>query len=361
MTERFRRRHPSLPVLGMGLLLLAAALAGACSSGAAHGPTTSGVSGSGGSATSGSGGAGSGGQTATSSGGAGSGGQNQATGGSAVGGQTPGTGGSGTAGQPEAGTSGTGGQVGSAGGGNAGSGTGGTNADSGVGEPDASAGGSAGGSTGGSSGGAAGGSSAGSAGAGGSQTFACSQVMGLMLTDQWYTAGFEKAPGIDDARWQLKWMEHAYIDEWANANSAFWGIAPMSPCAQSSNSPDRVVLVALSWTLVTLADWETNVQKDVDNIKAKYPNVKQIVLMTIIRGPGNKSCGNTTVVAENTLIPPYVDQALANVASRAQDLVKVAPKYEAAACSDFMGTGPHLTAAGDMAIARMVAATFANQ
>ena len=182
-----------------------------------------------------------------------------------------------------------------------------------------------------------------------------------MLTDQWYTAGFEKAPGIDDARWQLKWMDHAYIDEWANANSTFWGIAPTSPCAQNSNSPDRVVLVALSWTLVTLADWETNVMKDVDNIKAKYPNVKQIVLMTIIRGPGNKSCGNTTVVAENTLIPPYVDQALADVASSAPDLIEVAPKYEAAACSDFMGTGPHLTAAGDMAIAKMVAATFANQ
>ena len=357
MTERFRRRHPSRPVWGMGLLLLVFFLQGACSSGAADGPKPPGISGSGGSTTSGSGGAGSGGQTAPPSGGAGSGGQNQATGGSAVGGQTSGTGGSGNAGQSEAGTSGTGGQAASAGGGQSGFGTGGTTADSGVGEPDASAGGSTGGSTGGS----AGGSIAGSTGAGGSQTFACSQVMGLMLTDQWYTAGFEKAPGIDDARWQLKWMDHAYIDEWANANSAFWGIAPMSPCAQNSNSPDRVVLVALSWTLVTLADWETNVQKDVDNIKAKYPNVKQIVLMTIIRGPGNKSCGNTTVVAENTLIPAYVDQALANVASGAPDLVKVAPKYEAAACSDFMGTGPHLTAAGDMAIAKMVAATFANQ
>jgi hypothetical protein len=193
------------------------------------------------------------------------------------------------------------------------------------------------------------------------QTFVCSQVMGLMLTDQWYTAGFETEPGIDDARWQLKWMDHAYIDEWANPNSTFWGIVPTSPCAQDSSSPDRVLLVALSWTLVTLADWETNVQKDVDNIKAKYPNVKQIVLMTIVRGPGNVSCGNTTVVAENTLIPSYVDQALADVAATSPDLVKVAPPFAANSCADFMGTGPHLTAAGDAEMAQKIAAAFANQ
>src|ERR1700690_2868920 len=193
------------------------------------------------------------------------------------------------------------------------------------------------------------------------QTFVCSQVMGLMLTDQWYAAGFETAPGIDDARWQLKWMDHAYIDEWANPSSTFWGIVPTSPCAQNSSSPDRVLLVALSWTLVTLADWEANVQKDVDNIKAKYPNVKQIVLMTIVRGPGNVSCGNTTVVAENTLIPAYVDQALAGEAAASPDLVKVAPKFEANSCADFMGTGPHLTAAGDAEMAQKVAAAFANQ
>jgi hypothetical protein len=199
------------------------------------------------------------------------------------------------------------------------------------------------------------------AGATAAEHFVCSQVMGLMLTDQWYTTGFETAQGIDDARWQLKWMDHSYIDEWANPNSTFWAIVPTSPCAQDSDNPDRVLLVALSWTLVTLADWETNVQEDVDNIKAKYSNVKQIVLMTIVRGPNNVSCGNTTVVAENTLIPSYVDQALADVAAATPDLVKVAPKFAASSCADFMGTGPHLTAAGDAEIAQMVAATYANQ
>jgi hypothetical protein len=193
------------------------------------------------------------------------------------------------------------------------------------------------------------------------ESFVCTQVMGLELTSEWYLAGFEQAPGIDDARWQLMWKEHAYIDEWANPDSTFWGIPPTSPCAQSSDNPDRVLFVALSWTLVTLADWETNVQSDVDNIKAKYPNVKQIVLMTIIRGPDNVSCGNTTVVAENTLIPSYVDQALADVAAASTDGVTVAPQFAASSCSDFMGTGPHLTAAGNAEIAQVIGAAYANE
>jgi hypothetical protein len=189
----------------------------------------------------------------------------------------------------------------------------------------------------------------------------CSEVLGLMLTDQWYSAGFEQAAGIDDTRWQLKWMEHAYIDEWANPASTFWGIVPTSPCAQDSNNPDRVVLTALSWTIDTLADWQANVSKDVANIMARYSNVKQIVLMTIVRGPANASCGNTTVLAENTLVPTYVDAALAAVAAQNPGLVEVGPKVEASSCAEFMGTGPHLTPAGDMAVARSIAAFFAGQ
>jgi len=260
---------------------------------------------------------------------------------------TPGTGGGGSGGQTAAsgsGGTGTGGAMIT--------GTGGTSIDAGSGGQGAS-GGASGGRSPAFDGGA---SPATDAGTGTPQTFVCSSVLGLMLTSQWYTGGFETAPGIDNARWQLKWMEHAYIDEWANVNSTFWGITPVSPCAQNSDSPDRVVLIALSWTITTLAEWESNVTKDVENIKVKYPNVKQIVLMTIVRGPGNKSCGNTTVVAENTLVPAYIDQALADVAAKDPTLVKVGPKAEGASCADFMGTGPHLTAAGDMAVAKVIAA-----
>jgi len=287
---------------------------------------------------------------------AGAGGANSA--GQATGGRTTlpeGTGGAGTGdATPPAATGGGG----VAGGSSAGLATGGGPAQTGSGGgPAPGTGGSVVGA------GGAGGAPAGNGGGGTSppQTFACSSVLGLMLTSQWYNAGFEQAPGIDNTRWQLKWMEHAYIDEWANANSAFWDITPLSACAQGSSNPDRVVLIALSWTIATLADWESNVTKDVENIKAKYSNLKQIVLMTIVRGPGNTSCGNTTVLAENTLIPTYVDQALANVAAKYPTLVKVGPKTEAAACSDFMGTGPHLTTAGDSAAAKSIATFFAGQ
>lgn len=329
------------PLVATLVLALSPMTGMACGSGVAGGGRASGESDASGQSTGGSGG---GGQAVSSAGGSGSGGQAVAAMGGSGGGVAGGSGGEGTSG---------------------GAGSSGAGSSGGVADIDAGSGGAtdidAGGSGADGTDGEVAISDAPATGATAPEHFVCSQVMGLMLTDQWYTAGFETAPGIDDARWQLKWMDHSYIDEWANPNSAFWAIVPASPCAQDSDNPDRVLLVALSWTLVTLADWEMNVQEDVDNIKAKYSNVKQIVLMTIVRGPNNVSCGNTTVVAENTLIPSYVDQALADVAAATPNLVKVAPKFAASSCADFMGTGPHLTAAGDAEIAQMVAATYANQ
>jgi hypothetical protein len=332
------------------LVTLAAAALAACSSSTGPGGAAAGTGGA--SVV----GGGTGGATVV----AGAGGANGA--GQASGGRTilaEGSGGAGTGGATSPAATGGSGIAGSGGtGGSAGLATGGVPAQTGSGGAPAPG---TGGSVVGGAGGAVGAPTGNGGGTSPPQTFACSSVLGLMLTSQWYNAGFEQAPGIDNARWQLKWMEHAYIDEWANANSAFWDITPLSACAQGSSNPDRVVLVALSWTIATLADWESNVTKDVENIKAKYSNLKQIVLMTIVRGPGNTSCGNTAVLAENTLIPSYVDQALANVAAKYPTLVKVGPQTEAAACSDFMGTGPHLTTAGDTAAAKSIATFFAGQ
>jgi hypothetical protein len=203
-----------------------------------------------------------------------------------------------------------------------------------------------------------GGAGGGSAGAGAPTDFVCTQFMGLQLTSQWYAGGFETV--VPAARYQIKWAEHAYVDEWANPNSSFWNIAITSPCSQQSTSPDRVVLTALSWTIMAEKDWEAAVTADVNNIKSHYPNVKSIELMTIIRGPGNVACGNPNVYAESTHIPAPLDEALVQVAAKFPGLVSVAPKFEASACSDFEGTGPHLTAAGDAKIAKLIGAHYAK-
>jgi hypothetical protein len=209
----------------------------------------------------------------------------------------------------------------------------------------------------GNKGGGAGGGG-GSAGAGAPTDFVCTQFMGLQLTSQWYAGGFETV--VPAARYEIKWAEHAYVEEWANPNSTFWNLAITSPCSQQSTSPDRVVLTALSWTIMAEMDWEAAVTADVNNIKAHNPNVKSIELMTIIRGPGNAACGDPNVYAESTHIPATLDQALLQVAAKFPGLVSVAPKFEASACSDFEGTGPHLTAAGDTKIGKLIGAYYAK-
>jgi hypothetical protein len=213
--------------------------------------------------------------------------------------------------------------------------------------------------TGGGSGGGAGaaGAAGADAGAGATGPFTCNQVTGVLLTSEWYNAGFEN--GVDNARWQIKWMEHGYIDEWANPQSTFWSAPVTSACASGTTSPDRVVLTVISWTITAEADWESNITAAVNNLKAKYPALKRVDLLTVIRGPGNMACG-APAAGETIVMPPEEDAALAAVAAKFPGFVFVGPKFEGPNCAAFSGGGPHLTTAGNMAVARTVSAYFAG-
>ena len=52
---------------------------------------------------------------------------------------------------------------------------------------------------------------------GASGPFVCNQVTGGKLTEEWFIAGFENV--VDNSRWQVKWREDAYVEEWANLQS----------------------------------------------------------------------------------------------------------------------------------------------
>jgi hypothetical protein len=111
---------------------------------------------------------------------------------------------------------------------------------------------------------------------------------------------------------------------------------------------------------MTQEDWQSAVQGAADAIQAKYPGVRRIDLMTIIRGPDNAACGDPNAYAESTHIPAALDAALAQVAAGSPALVHVAPQFAVDACSDFQGTGPHLTAAGNAKLSAKIAASFAS-
>jgi len=221
----------------------------------------------------------------------------------------------------------------------------------------------AGASNGGASGSNAGGSNAAGSNSGGATSFVCNQVTAMTLTREWFEAGFEQDGGIVDGRWQLKAREHGYITEWANPNSDFWNEPVASPCTAGSTNPDHVVLTVLSWNpacCTTQPEWEAKIDAAIANLQAKYSALKRIDLMTVIRGPGNMLCPTPPVANETIVIPPELDAALAASAAKLPQLVFVAPKFEAANCAAFNGGGPHLTTAGNTAVAKVIAAYFAD-
>jgi len=338
-------------------IVLAASFAASCSSG--EGST--GTGGGAGTAAGASGGGGAGGSAGAAGAGAagsaatgGSGGIGATAGGGA--GNTAGASGGGGAG---AGTTGGGGAAGgpavggSGGGAGAGGGSAGTTGAAGRGgaggTPGVAGRGGSGGTTGVAGHGGGGGRGGATAGAGGTASgpFVCNQVTGGKLTMEWFAAGFENV--VDNARWQVKWREDAYVEEWANAQSGFWTAQVDSACASSTNAPDRLVFGAVSFKYKTQAEWRTGITQAVNNFKAKWPSVRRIDLVTQIRGPNNMNCPTPPTAGETIAVPPEQDAALADVAAAFPGFVFVAPKVEAHACSEFQGGGPHLTTAGNMA------------
>ncbi len=183
----------------------------------------------------------------------------------------------------------------------------------------------------------------------------------MTLTREWYEAGFETMVAND--RWQLKAREHGYITEWSNPASDFWNEPIESPCAQGSTSPDHVVLTVLSWApacCTTQPQWVTQVTGAINTLKSKYPGLKRIDLMTVIRGPNNMLCPTPPAAGETIVIPPELDGALAAAATQFPNFVFVAPKFEAPNCAAFSGGGPHLTTGGNTAVAKNIAAYFAT-
>lgn len=185
------------------------------------------------------------------------------------------------------------------------------------------------------------------------QDFTCSLILGAGQTLQWYNAGFE--PAVGSAKWEIKATDNTYTEAWAMPNSAFWNVTVQSPCTTSATAPDRVLFIVYSKALAAQADWEAQLNKAMANIKSKYPSVKRIDLLSMVRGPDNKMCG--TAVA--TQVSAEQDMAMKAVADASAGMIKVGPEYFAPSCAAFATTNnTNLTPAGAMAVGQMVAASY---
>jgi hypothetical protein len=283
--------------------------------------------------------------------------QTTGTGGSQTGtggaGNTSGAAGSsqGTAGSSAAGSSGSAGQTGAAG-----SSTGGSSGAAGAGSAGAS--------------GAAGSGAAGTAGGdmGYTGPFTCTLVSGLLVTSEWFNAGFETAPGIDGTLWEGKFQHYGYIDIWAQDPPAgFAWTAPISSaCTKNSMNPDRVIFTAWSWELAYMEDkYIADTVQDIMEFKKNFPNIKRFELSTIVRCPMNRMCNPNAAIPpiagvtdhnagqQDCYVAPSQDDALAKVAAMFPGWAFVAPKFESPSCENPVN-GAHLYHENP-AIAKMIA------
>jgi hypothetical protein len=171
-----------------------------------------------------------------------------------------------------------------------------------------------------------------------------------MLSEDWYPLGFENI--VDGSKWQLKWHHYAFLANWGDPNSPFWadtgdpqnltqGSPIVSPCTQNTHAPDRVVFLAIDWDLLTEQGWMDALEKDLATIKLKYPSVKWIDLMPMMRCPNNQHCNpmanygpgaDADSTREDCYVPPYEDSAIAKVAAAHPDSVGIGPVLTAKAC-----------------------------
>jgi hypothetical protein len=200
----------------------------------------------------------------------------------------------------------------------------------------------------------------GSAGAGGNAggfpdpaSFVCNEMLGVSVTGDWFHAGFED--GLPGDKWQVKWQSQAFVEKWADPNHEVWSQAVESNCTNSSSNPDRVIFTAVNWTYTSEDPWETQLTAAIETIKLKYPAVKEIDVMTMLRAPNNQICGNPqTAGAQQQVIASYTDQAILAVAGKYPTLVRVAPKFYAPSCDVFQTDSPHFAAGKAAVVAKLI-------
>lgn len=190
-----------------------------------------------------------------------------------------------------------------------------------------------------------------------SKDYLCNQVMGVSVTGDWFAAGFEQA--VDDGRWQAVTLSHAYVDLWADPTNTVWDTPTVSACTQHADNPDRVLFTGVNWTYTSSAEWTAALKQVVENLKARYSNLKHVELMTMLRSPGNQPCPDS--VNKETVVQPYVDEAVANVVAAYPGFVSASPKFEAPNCEVFLLGGPHFMPDAAPEVAKVYGAYYAKE
>jgi hypothetical protein len=187
--------------------------------------------------------------------------------------------------------------------------------------------------------------------------YQCNLVLGVSVTYDWFTSGFEN--GVDGSRWEAMAPSQAlvsFIQMWNDPANQLWSMAKISPCTQHPDAPDRVIFTGVNWDYKTADEWVPQLDKMVKTLQMKFPTIKEIDLMTMLRAPNNMSCGST-----ETVVQPFIDDAIATIAAKYPGLVEISAKFYAPSCTVFTGGGPHFTDMGKMTIAKLYSDYYAKE
>jgi hypothetical protein len=226
----------------------------------------------------------------------------------------------------------------------------------------ASAGGGAGASTSGAAGAGGVGGAAGGGGAGGGapEPYACTEFLGPNVTGEWFAAGFESH--VDGAKWQVKSPHASLVQYWADPNHKVWletcqdefyDCETKSKCEGAEVDRIFFVTAKIDYLTATQQSWEQDTEAALTTLKAKYPKLRHVELMTFVRSPEGQNCG------EQTTISPNLDAAHVAVAGRSNGFVTVAPHFVVPDCNVFSGA-PHMNPQGNMTMGDMIGQHYAE-
>jgi hypothetical protein len=203
-------------------------------------------------------------------------------------------------------------------------------------------------------------------------------ILGVSATGEWVNQGGYFAL-VDGTRWEAITKEHEYVELWADPNDVIWtqGFDPDSgvphTCTQNSKAPDRIIWVVFAATdnatyndytnlsdPTVLANWESILKQGVTTIQGKYPSVKRLEIMTMVRSPAGTDCMPAATTNHEDVVEPWIDNAIAAVAQAQPTLVFAAPKIYVGDCSWFANGGPHFINGGQPASVAAVVATYYN-
>lgn len=204
------------------------------------------------------------------------------------------------------------------------------------------------------------------AGAGGGQEnpgkeeFVSNLVIGYSQVHSWYDS-FEKALGDD--RWELLWNGGAGIESWSDPSYKGWSNKIVSPCKQRSGDPDRVILSVSGGYGENVDQWAQKIKESVQNIRAKYKNVRRIALQAVVGGHEHHVCpspkGSDTVRAARQ--HPHIEQAIARVvADDKTGLLVQGACAQVRSCADFKDGLGHLAPGATEPVGKAIADFYAK-